>query len=128
MVPFVEPRNLLDGTYNIRIWPSDAQKNPLGFLYYRSHTLVDDGAPPLKFCCPRSSNWDAIPSHYEDEEGNKYAGDAADPEVHFPVYAQRCWADEIEEEFGRLGLELADCSERLAEWLSKLFGDAKYHF
>lgn len=130
MAPFIEPMNLMDGTYGIRIWPSDGVKNPFGFLRYRSHTIVDEGAPPLKFCCPRCSNWDPIPSHYEDEEGRKYdPNDDIDPKiVVYPIFKERCWADEVEAEFGRLGLELTDCSERLGKWLNKLFGDIKINF
>lgn len=127
-LPFLEPRELLDGTYRGRLWPSDAQKNPLGYLFYRSHKLLDTPNPPVAWQCPRSSNWDPIPTHYEDDDGNQFFGDDADPETMFPVFKERCWACEIEEQFAAQGLELDDCSGSLQVWMKALLGDGKYSF
>ena len=61
-LPFIEPRQFDDGEFQFHIWPADSTKNPFGYLYYRIHTLHDRQDKPVKFCCPRSNNWEPIPA------------------------------------------------------------------
>lgn len=150
-LPFVTPRDLIDGAYQFRLWPADPTKNPLGFLFNKTHTIEDD--PELSWQCPRSNNWDPLPTHWEMWDASKnlwvpadqnlvdfYQDPEREPEEGdpylTPVFAERCWACELEASMVEAGLKLDDVSKRLARWLGGdwsdgfkgLFGDESYNF
>ncbi len=83
-MPFIQPKELIDGAFRIRLWPTH-EKNPHGFLYYASHAYLHGYGSPDKTIaqCPRSNNWDPLP-YMEDEHGD-------------PIYKERCLACEIRE-------------------------------
>lgn len=68
--PFLQLRDLLDGSYPFRFLPADNDKNPHGYLDYRVHVVptryLVDGQDPgnVKMLCPRSSNWDPLPQNF----------------------------------------------------------------
>lgn len=129
-VPFLETRHLLDGIYRFRPWPPHPEKNPAGYLYYRDHYIQDE--PTLGWQCPRSNNWDPLPQYWEDENGNAVDYTIVskwleDPEAFnrqagqemsfFPVYTERCWGCEVEDQITNLGLELANLDPRLQQFI-----------
>ena len=130
-LPFVEPSQLMNGEYHGRIWPSDMSKNPTGFLYYRVHTLIDKTETPVKWCCPRSTNWEPLPLREDpmlDDKGSAMLSDNEEP-LMVPVWQNRCWACETEAQLVELGFESTDqLPGELGPWAKELFGNEKTHF
>lgn len=128
-IPFVEPSDFQDGSFEVRLWPEHPSKIPTGFLRYRSHRLeMRSENDTRNVQCPRSTNWDPLPMYYEDEEGNQVSPDKADPEFHIPVYKERCWCCEITESIAREGKH-EDFSDSISKRvLPALYGDDHYFF
>lgn len=127
--PFLEPSDLLDGEYQIRLWPEHPTKIPTGFLRYRSHRLeMRSDNDTRNIQCPRSTNWDPLPIRWEDEDGNDVSPNQVDPESHWPVFKERCWACEVTDLIAREG-KAEDFSEGVSKRvLPALYGDDHYFF
>lgn len=129
---FIEPADLQDGDYQLRLWPEHQQKCPLGYLYYRVHTLELASERDVKKCqCPRSSNWDPFPMHYTDDLGNVIPPEAVDLEKHLPVYKVRCWPCEIAQMVAQEGLQDSfseSISKRVLPALWNTSGWADHYF
>ena len=130
-LPFVEPSQLVNGEYQFRIWPPDMTKNPLGFLYYRIHTLLDGEEVPHKFCCPRSTNWEPLPQSEAEvlnDDGTPVLDNEGSP-MMTSIWMNRCWACETEAQLVDLGFESTDqLPGELGGWAKELFGKESTHF
>jgi hypothetical protein len=127
--PFIEPRELTDGTHYFRVWTPHDTKNPIGYLRYRTHEIWQKLGPdgrtmtdPFSFVCPRSTNWDPLPMRYNpvlgltgeplyeqelDQFGSPVIENGAPKMVMLttPEYKERCWACETEEQLVEEGIE-----------------------
>lgn len=143
--PFLEPSELMDGTYNFRLWPSDPTKNPMGYLYQRTHTIMDATRKLTQWTCPRSNNWDPMPYGWEVPDPSTPGGyrtsyempDEDDYAKAFPLYKERCWGCETEAQIADLGIDIekqlpvevqAWLFGTSQPWREGLFGGEKYYF
>jgi len=136
-LPFVGLNELLDGEYKIRLWPSDPNKNAWGYLFYKTHTLLNHEGKPMgglslarpSHQCPRSSNWDPIPLHWEDDLGVVVEDPSPeDCESLHPVYKVRCWGCETTGQVAEAEIDVPNLPEELQKFLKDLDGDEQTHF
>lgn len=124
MLPFISTAQLANGTYRFRIWPTDSKKNPVGWLFYKSHeiTLESDRDTEL-VQCPRSNNWDPLPLYYEDSLGGRYTEPVEGMDLR-AIYKERCWCCELLEEVHAMGIR-DRLPEHLQGILAKIYGPGR---
>lgn len=123
--PFVQPADLMDGDYLIRLWPEDPKKLPLGYLYYKVHTLECETENAVKkIQCPRSSNWDPFPEYFVDSNGIQVPAGFENLEEHSPVYKVRCWPCEITDYIAAEGLAESFSDSIVKRVLPNLYNSA----
>ncbi|NCC25116.1 MAG: hypothetical protein EOM25_07935 [Deltaproteobacteria bacterium] len=128
-LPFVQTSEFQDGDFQVRLWPEHPQKIPAGYLRYRSHKYEIQSENDVRVVqCPRSTNWDPLPLRWEDSEGNEVPMERVDPEEHWPVFKERCYACELTDLIAREGRE-NDFSEAVSKRvLPNLYGTDLDHF
>ena len=79
-LPRIKLSQFMDGQYHFRLWPADDKKNPLGMHRHKIHRIEKTpGGNPFanqsyyqEVTCPRSTNMDPLPIHWEDPLGIIY--------------------------------------------------------
>lgn len=142
--PFLELNELENDVFNFRLWPSDPTKNPHGFFYQRTHTLLDATGKLVPMVCPRSNNWDPMPYAWDVYDAScadqvrrtTEMPDESNYDSAIPVFKERCWACEVEQQLVDRGTVVEQLPVEVQAWLNGakkpwregLLGSDKWYF